>query len=195
MKKIFVFLSLFAVTIGFSQIHDPVKWSTFVEKISETEYNLLINASIEKNWHLYSQNVPEDGPIPTFFSFETSKDFELIRKTLEEKGHTVDHPVFEMKIKYFENKATFKQRIKVISKKSFDIKGAVEFMVCDDANCLPPTEVDLNFSIPVSNGVNFTANPAEKKENVVESEEIKKMAEKYGKVTEVQISDDIKKLE
>ena len=161
MKKIFVFLSLFAVTIGFSQIHDPVKWSTSVEKISETEYNLLINASLEKNWHLYSQNVPEDGPIPTSFSFETTNDFEIIGKTSEEKGHTVNDPVFEMKIKYFENKATFKQRIKVISKKSFDIKGAVEFMVCDDANCLPPTDVDLSFTIPVSNGVNFLANSVE----------------------------------
>ncbi|SFS42307.1 protein-disulfide reductase DsbD family protein [Lutibacter maritimus] len=161
MKKIFLVISLFIVSLSFSQIHDPVKWETSVEKVSETEYNLITTAIIEKNWHLYSQNVPQDGPIPTSFSYETSKDFEITGKTSEEEGHTVNDPVFEMKIKYFENKATFKQRIKVISKSTFDIKGSVTFMVCDDANCLPPTDIDLNFTIPVSTGVNFSANPVE----------------------------------
>ena len=180
MKKLVVFLSLFIVSIGFSQIHDPVKWDTSVEKISETEYDLIINASIEKNWHLYSQNVPEDGPIPTSFSFTTSNDFEIIGKTSEEKGHTVHDAVFEMKIKYFENKATFKQRIKLLSKNAFSINGSVEFMVCDDASCLPPNEVDLTFEIPVSNGVNFSANPVdvnEKHDKFLEITESTKIVE------------------
>jgi thiol:disulfide interchange protein DsbD len=176
MKKLVLFLSLFIVSIGFAQIHDPVKWDTSVEKISETEYDLIINASIEKNWHLYSQNVPEDGPIPTSFSFETTKDFEIIGKTSEEEGHTVNDPVFEMKIKYFENKATFKQRIKILSKSAFSIKGAVEFMVCDDANCLPPTDIDLTFAIPVSNGINFSANPVDVNESAYQVAEITETA-------------------
>lgn len=172
MKKIFLFISLFIVSLSFSQIHDPVKWETSVEKVSETEYNLITTAIIEKKWHLYSQNVPQDGPIPTSFSYETSKDFEIIGKTSEEEGHTVNDPVFEMKIKYFENKATFKQRIKAISKSAFDIKGSVTFMVCDDANCLPPTDIDLSFTIPVSTGVNFSANPVEVNETEAEVAEI-----------------------
>jgi thiol:disulfide interchange protein DsbD len=77
-----------------------------------------------------------------------------------------------MKIKYFENKATFKQRIKAISKSAFDIKGSVTFMVCDDANCLPPTDIDLSFTIPVSTGVNFSANPVEVNETEAEVAEI-----------------------
>lgn len=156
MKKTFLFLFLLTFSIGFSQIHDPVKWTTSVEKISETEYDLIINAAIEKNWHLYSQNVPADGPIATAFTFEKKSNYQLVGKTSEEKGHTVDDPVFGMKIKYFENKAIFKQRIKLLSKENFKVKGAVEFMVCDDANCLPPTDVDLNFAIPVSS-VDFAA--------------------------------------
>ena len=177
MKKLVVFLSLFVVSIGFSQIHDPVKWDTSVEKISETEYDLIINASIEKNWHLYSQNVPEDGPIPTSFSFETTNNFEIVSKTSEEKGVTVNDPVFEMKIKYFENKATFKQRIILLSKNAFTINGSVEFMVCDDASCLPPTEVDLTFTIPVASGVNFSANPVDVNENADEISENTKVVE------------------
>ena len=135
---------------NYAQIHNPVKWSTSVNKISATEYDLIIKAEIQPNWHLYSQNVPEDGPIPTNFTFEASKDFELTGATSEETGHTVDDPVFMMKIKYFETSAVFKQRVKLLNKNAITILGEVEFMVCDDSNCLPPTFVDLKFSIPAS---------------------------------------------
>ena len=156
MKNVILFFALIAFSIGQAQIHDPVKWSTSIEEVSDSAYDLIIQATIEENWHLYSQNVPEDGPIPTTFTFVKSKDFELVGKTSEEKGKTVDDPVFEMKIKYFENKAIFKQRVKVISTSPFSIKGSVEFMVCDDANCLPPTEIDLVFTVPGSK-VDFSA--------------------------------------
>jgi thiol:disulfide interchange protein DsbD len=148
MKRLLFLLSIvfFSTTID-AQIYDPVKWSTSVEKVSDSEYDLVIQAMIDTGWHLYSQNVPDDGPIPTTFIFESTPDFELVGSTSEEEGHTVDDPVFQMEIKYFENKATFKQRIKVLSENKFKILGEVEFMVCDDAQCLPPTYVDLDFSV------------------------------------------------
>ncbi len=151
MKRIILLFSLliaFTSTSVKAQIHDPVKWKTSVEKVSDTEYYLVITASIETGWHLYSQNVPEGGPIPTSFTFmESKKEYELVGKTTEGKGHEVHDPVFEMDIKYFGNKAVFKQRIKAITKNNFTITGALEFMVCDDTNCLPPTEVDYSFDI------------------------------------------------
>lgn len=147
MKNILIFLFL-TFTLGlFSQIEDPLQWSTSVEKVSDTEYILVSKATIEEGWHLYAQEVPEDGPIPTTFSFDTSNEnFSLIGKTLEEEGHTVDDPVFEMKIKFFENSAIFRQRVKTTAEIN-TIKGVVEFMVCDDTKCLAPTEVDLVFTI------------------------------------------------
>ena len=59
----------------------------------------------------------------------------------------VDDEVFEMRIKYFDTKAIFKQRIKLKTQEKFTIKGTVEFMVCSGANCLPPKEIDLSFDI------------------------------------------------
>ena len=165
MRKIVIFLTLFSIiSTSYSQIYDPVKWSTQVEKVSDSEYDLVIQATIEENWHLYSQNVPEDGPIATIFSFEKTSDYELVGNTSEEEGHTVHDPVFEMKIKYFENKAVFKQRIKVLSEDKFNIVGEVEFMVCDDTSCLPPTFVDLNFAISGVKVVVETSTLVEKKE-------------------------------
>ena len=149
MRKILV--SIFCLFLGslsvFSQMYDPVKWSASVEKFSETEYKLIATAVIESGSHLYAQNVPEGGPIATTFTYDnTNASFKLIGKTSEEEGHTVNDPVFEMKIKYFENKAVFEQKIEVV-RDVVTINGVVEFMACDDTKCSPPTEVDLVFNL------------------------------------------------
>ncbi len=148
MKKLAILLLfLLLVNTAFSQILDPVEWKTSVEKVSDIEYKLITKASIEKGWHLYSQSVPEDGPIPTTFRYNLV-DGKVVPtgNTEEEEGHTVDDPVFGMKIKYFENEATFVQRV-TFTKLLDLVEGSVEFMVCDDKRCLPPTEVNLVFNI------------------------------------------------
>lgn len=130
-----------------AQIFNPVRWQTSVEKISETEYNLLSTATIAPGWHLYSQDVPSGGPIPTTFTYDDmGGKVRMVGDVSEQEGHVVDDPVFEMKIKYFENKASFVQRVE-LGKGIDAVHGLVEFMVCDDVKCLPPTEVDLKFEI------------------------------------------------
>ena len=155
MKK---FIGIFSFFIAFTtfltaQIHDPVKWQTSVEKVTDTEFDLVVTANIDKGWHLYSQNVPDGGPIPTTFYFkDVENEYELVGKTTEGKGHEVYDNVFEMDIKYFEKQAIFKQRIKLLTKNKITVNSSLEFMVCDDTNCLPPTEVDIKFEITPETG-------------------------------------------
>ena len=155
MKK---FIGIFSFFIAFTtfltaQIHDPVKWETSVEKVTDTEFDLVVTANIDKGWHLYSQNVPDGGPIPTTFYFkDVENEYELVGKTTEGKGHEVYDNVFEMDIKYFEKQAIFKQRIKLLTKNKITVNSSLEFMVCDDTNCLPPTEVDIKFEITPETG-------------------------------------------
>ncbi len=185
--KITTFLLLLCTIITVqSQVLEPVKWSTSVEKISDTEYTLIAIATIDKGWHLYSQYVPEDGPIATAFTFETDNNFELIGKISEEKGKTIDDPVFGMRIKFFENKAEFKQRIKLLNEQLSIVKGEVEFMVCDDEQCLPPTYIDLDFDLNKGNqnadnsqtseesGINFQAPETNEDVKTPIAKEIKK---------------------
>ena len=153
MKKIVLLLALILSATAFSQIHNPVKWSTSVVAAGDGKYDLVIQTTIEDGWHLYSQNVPENGPVPTAFTFTKNANFELVGKPTEGTGRTINDPVFNMKIKFFESKAIFKQRINVLSKKAFKVVGEAEFMVCNDANCLPPSYVDLNFQIPENTAV------------------------------------------
>ena len=179
MKKVIILLTFVLSTSVFSQIYDPVKWSTSVEKISDIEYNLIATVTIESGWHLYSQVVPEGGPIPTTFTFIDSKHYELVNKTQEEEGHEIDDPVFEMRIKFFENKTEFKQRVKVLNDIN-TIDAEVEFMVCDDEKCLPPNNIDLTFKIPTNVVTNVTA--VDKVKTVVEE----KAGAKYLKLKKSQ---------
>ena len=137
-NSILTFLLLLSASM-FGQMYNPVKWSASVEKISDKEYILKAKAVIQSGWHLYGQYIEEGGPSPTAFTFKnTPKKFELVGKTTEEKGHETIDKIFDMKIKYFEDKAVFTQKIKLISDVS-SITADVDFMVCDDSNCLPPT--------------------------------------------------------
>ncbi|MBU2951214.1 protein-disulfide reductase DsbD N-terminal domain-containing protein [Tamlana agarivorans] len=147
MKNLVFILTVTLSTIVYSQIHDPVKWQTNVNKISDTEAVLIATAKIEAGWHLYSQSVPDNGPIPTSFTFEGNSYYLKKGNTKEGAGHTVNDPVFEMVIKFFDKEAQFKQRVKLKNNESFDIKAVVEFMVCNDTQCLAPKEVDLVFKI------------------------------------------------
>ncbi|WP_199118626.1 protein-disulfide reductase DsbD N-terminal domain-containing protein [Pedobacter sp. ASV28] len=148
MKKITLILAMVLLgTIGaFAQLENPVSWSYNAKKINKNEAILYIRATIDPNWHLYSQNLKPGGPSKTEFTFSPSKDYALIGKTTEPKAITKFEKVFNMNVSYFENEVIFQQKIK-LNKATTAVKGKVEFMVCDDKQCLPPSEV--SFSIPV----------------------------------------------
>ena len=146
-SKLFILFFLIG-SISNAQIHNPVEWITTVEKVNDSEFNLVITANIEYGWHLYSQTVPEGGPIPTSFIFEENNEaYQLIGKPTEGAGHEEFDNVFEMDIKYFDTQAIFKQKIKLLTNDKINIKGSLEFMVCDDTRCLPPTDVDISFDL------------------------------------------------
>jgi len=144
-----VLFFLAATSSAFTQILDPVSWSFSIEKAGENEYNLVFTAGIENKWHLYSQKLPEGGPIPTSFQFSESEDYETIGEVEEITEPEVKFdPSFNMDLTMFSHEAIFKQKIKVISQEGFAVVGSLEYMCCDDERCLPPTEEDFQFAIP-----------------------------------------------
>lgn len=147
MKKLVSVLLFIISIVSYGQIHNPVKWTTSIKKISNQEIELIATATLDDEWHIYSQEIPQGGPIPTLFSFKGDKRYLKKGNTKEGEGHIVDDEMFDMRIKYFDEKAVFKQRIKLKTQEKFIIKGTVEYMVCSDENCLPPKEEDLSFTI------------------------------------------------
>ena len=148
MKNLFVLtLALLLSLSASSQILKPVKWSYAAKKTSKTEAILYLKATIEDSWHIYSQNMADGGPVKTTFTFTPAKAYKLNGKTIEPKAITKFEKSFEMNVSYFEKSVIFQQKIKLTGAKAL-VKGTLEFMVCDDHQCLPPETVE--FSIPVS---------------------------------------------
>lgn len=151
MKNLFlILLSLFTVT-GFAQTPlKPVTWNVVYIPTSATEGEIQYTATIEKKWHIYSQRPTDVGPIPTSFSVTTSADFDLVGKAEEGEAHEEYVAAFEAKVFVFSEKATFKQKIKLKNQKSFTIKTSLEFMTCNDIQCLPPTILEFTVLVPDS---------------------------------------------
>ncbi|CAM4027692.1 protein-disulfide reductase DsbD family protein [Gillisia limnaea] len=152
MTLAFLIIALFSVQAQVfstpnSQIADPITWDAKLEQKNDSIYNLIFTARLEKGWHLYSQEVDEDGPIPTTFTFNSSANtYELIGNTKEPDVPAIYDEVFGMDIKFFDKEAVFIQEIKVFDKDA-NIEVEVEFMVCDDEQCLPPDIAPFQFSV------------------------------------------------
>ena len=134
-QKYFLLLSFFIFLFAFplkAQILKPVKWSYSYKLNSEKEAQIIFTAIIESKWHLYSQFVPPDGPVPTKFTFDKSKDYQLKGKVIETKPITEFDKNFDMTVKYFTKKAVFIQNITLSGSNNFVFKGKLEFMCCDD---------------------------------------------------------------
>ncbi|MEN0003986.1 MAG: cytochrome c biogenesis protein CcdA [Bacteroidota bacterium] len=132
-----------------AQILDPVSWETSVEKISDTEYDLIATATMEDGWTIYSQFTDDNGPVPTYFEFEPGDHYERVGEVTEKgKKKEGPDPLFGdvVVIKYVASPVTFTQRVKV-SDINTPIKGYLEYMTCDDSRCLPPTEFNLKYDL------------------------------------------------
>jgi thiol:disulfide interchange protein DsbD len=147
MKRLLVVLFTLMSVVVSAQIFNPVDWEFSQKQLSDTEIELQFKASIEDYWHLYSQHIDDDGPVPTEFTFTTTDGFELVGNMHEGEPLEEFDPNFDMILKYFGKEAIFTQKVKVISATDFTLDGNVYFMVCDESQCLPPEEVEFSFDI------------------------------------------------
>src|SRR5665647_1012682 len=141
MKKLVTasFLLLFT-NLLFAQIQNPVSWSATAKKISDKTYEIHLTANIQKGWHVYSQTTPDGGPVPTNITF-TKNPLLTFEGNAKEVGKLEKHaePLFGVDVKQFSNNVDFVQVVKLKANVKTSADVAVEFMVCNDRQCLPPT--------------------------------------------------------
>lgn len=148
MKRVSFLAFLFAfLTIGAkSQILTPVTWSYAAKKTSATTATIFLKATIEDGWHLYSQFIKDGGPVKTTFTIPNGKGYTVLGKTIEPKAIVKYEDMFKMQIGYFEKSVVFQQKVKLTGKTAV-VKGKVEYMVCNDQQCLPPDETSFSIVI------------------------------------------------
>jgi len=151
MKQFGLILLIFISLTSFSQARlNPVKWEFFYEAINNKEGFVVLKATIGDKWHIYSQKQAADGPIPTSFTFKENSDYSKIGTTDEPPAEKQYSEVFGIDVIFFSKEVVFKQKIQVKSLKSFEIKGELEFMACNDNSCLAPKTISFLVTIPAT---------------------------------------------
>ncbi|MCU0455036.1 MAG: thioredoxin family protein [Bacteroidales bacterium] len=153
MRRPLPYLSIILLLVPFlslrAQIYDPVTWAFSYERKGENDYEIVFKAAIEQGSHIYSLEVPDGGPIPTTFTFDTVESYSFDGRVFEV---TVPEEKFDdafgFKIKSFSEKAEFRQKIKA-NAAGLVVKGFVTYMSCNNTTCSPPKDVDFEIRIGV----------------------------------------------
>lgn len=131
-----------------AQMFNPVKWHFSSKQLSETEFDLEFKAVIEKGWHIYGRNLPDGGPIPTSFHFETLEGVKLTGQVRDiTKPEKKYDPNFMMELELMSNTVIFRQKVTLSKGQTGNVGGFVEYSSCDDERCLPPLEESFNFEL------------------------------------------------
>ena len=147
MKRIMTVATLMLVSIlAMAQMQTPVHFSVSQKQVSPSEVDVIFTGKIDKGWHVYSTGLPDDGPISATLTSETSEGAKAEGK-LKAQGKEISQfdNLFGMKLRYFENSVTFVQRYKLTAEK-YHIKGFLEYGACNDQSCLPPTQVEFDYT-------------------------------------------------
>ena len=139
-KLIFVFALVIITGHVFSQVKNPVKWSFSAKKIDASTFEINLTATLDPAWHIYSQTTPEGGPSATAISF-TKNPLVTLDGEVKEVGKLEQkhEELFGVDVKQFSNKVIFVQSVKLKAKAKTAINGTIEFMTCNNKECLPPT--------------------------------------------------------
>lgn len=148
MKKLTATLVMaFFAVLSFAQ-QNPVKWESTAAKAGNSQYKVTITATVPEPWHIYSQNTPEGGPVPTAFKFNKNPLVSVVGDTKEKgKLETIHDPNFDVDVRYYADKVVFTQLVKVKGNVKTTLTGNVNFMVCDDHQCLPPSSQSFSVKL------------------------------------------------
>jgi len=141
-------MAVLAGNVIMAQSSKQVNWSYTAKKIADKTYEVHMTATIGGDFHLYAQDAGGEGPIPTTFTF-TKSPLLALDGTVKESGKLVKkyESAWSHDVKYYERTVDFIQVVKLKSNVKTSLAGKVEFMVCNDHECLPPADVNINVNI------------------------------------------------
>ncbi|WP_116107123.1 protein-disulfide reductase DsbD family protein [Lewinella sp. IMCC34191] len=146
--RLILFFSLFSTTL-LAQFASPISWTFEARHLERDRFELVAIAKADPGWSIYSQYTDDGGPVPTTFYWEEGDHYEKVGQT-EEEGHRkegVDDLFGVNVIKFLSDEPTvFTQTVRILDY-ARPITGEVEYMCCDDTQCLPPTTEPFNFSL------------------------------------------------
>lgn len=141
MRRLITTIAILTFVLGISaQISNPVHFSAQLKTGSGADAEIVFTAKIDAGWHVYSTELGNNGPISATFNAVKMDGVETIGK-LQARGKEIKQfdKLFEMELRYFEQAATFVQKVR-FTKPDYDIDCYLEYGACNDQACLPPSE-------------------------------------------------------
>lgn len=151
-----------------AQIQEPIKFKTEWKTVSNQEVEIVFTGTADKGWHIYSTDLPDDGPISATFNLDQIEGAEVIGK-LTPRGKEIEKmdPIFGMQVRFFEGTAVFVQKLKLTGG-NYNVTGYLQYGACNDENCLPPTNVEFSFKGEATGGPTTTSETTDSKEAIQE---------------------------
>ena len=148
MKKILTPILVFLAFAATAQSSKEVQWAYSAKKIADKTYEVHMTATINGDYHMYAQDAGGDGPIATSFTF-SKNPLSTNEGKVKEIGKLIKkyESAWKHDVKYYEGKVDFVQIVKLKANAKTNLTGKVEFMVCNERQCLPPAEVDIHVNI------------------------------------------------
>ena len=141
MKKFFT-LTLLLLLTAVTAVQAQVNFSVKYKRVNPTTIDIIFTGTAQPGWHIYSTNIGEGGPTRAEFGVDKIKGAKLKGSLKAGPGaKTMQDPIFEMPVTFFEGHATFTQRVELLDK-DYELKGYLKYGACNDENCLPPTSVN-----------------------------------------------------
>ena len=148
MKRKLTYLLLLLPLLLQAQILTPIRWEAALGARTDTTAEVILTATIDEGWHLYTQDLPEGGPVATRFSY---KQPALGATTTSAQVHSDYDDNFEMELTYYESKAVFHQLVR--ASKDDEIAGSVTFMACNNTQCLAPETWEFSIGASSQEGI------------------------------------------
>lgn len=125
-----------------------VNWNFSSKKIDDKTYELHFKAAIQDPWHIYSQQSPKGGPLPTAFTIAKNPLATLSGKIKELGDMEIYHDeVFDVDVYSYKDSVDFVQLVKLKSTAKTSINGMVEFMACTKEQCLTPQKMPFTIKL------------------------------------------------
>ncbi len=141
MKKFLSLTLLLLVTVVMA-VQAQVSFTVKYKRVNPTTVDIVFTGTAQPGWHIYSTNIGEGGPTRATFGVDKIKGAKLKGGLKGGPGaKTMQDPIFEMPVTYYEGHATFTQRVELLDK-DYELKGYLKYGACNDENCLPPTSVN-----------------------------------------------------
>lgn len=141
MKKFLSLTLLLLVTVVMA-VQAQVSFTVKYKRVNPTTVDIVFTGTAQPGWHIYSTNIGEGGPTRATFGIDKIKGAKLKGGLKGGPGaKTMQDPIFEMPVTYYEGHATFTQRVELLDK-DYELKGYLKYGACNDENCLPPTSVN-----------------------------------------------------